>query len=115
MTTTPKRAAASRSKPRRKSTFENLDKSLEAALDDYFKLLAGHGTGRLHQLVLEHVEKKLLSYVLKFTEFNQSRTAELLGLSRSTLRSKVRAYGLERKSRSAPKKKISRAGEKKKT
>ncbi len=110
-----KRVTSFRSKPRRKSNFENLDKSLEAALDDYFKLLAGHDTGRLHKLVFEHVEKKLLSYVLRFTEFNQSRAAELLGLSRSTLRSKVRAYGLTSKeTRLSPKKRLSRAGSKKK-
>lgn len=115
-TARPKRAAPPRPKHLRKSNFENLDKSLEAALDDYFKLLAGHGTGRLHRLVLEHVEKKLLGYVLRLTEFNQSRAAELLGLSRSTLRSKIRAYGLaERKVRFSSKKKVSRTGGKKKT
>lgn len=92
-----KRSAASRPKVRRKSSFEKLDKSLEAALDDYFKLLDGHKAKRLHKLVFERVEKKLLDYVLRRTEFNRSRTAELLGLSRSTLRSKLRAYGLAAK------------------
>lgn len=110
-----KRVATLRSRPRRKNNFENLDKSLEAALDDYFKLLAGHDAGRLHKLVFEHVEKKLLSYVLRLTGFNQSRAAELLGLSRSTLRSKARAYGLASKeTRISPKKKISKAESKKK-
>ena len=114
-TTKEKRVGASRPKPRRKSRFENLDRSLEAALDDYFKLLAGHGTGCLHRLVFERVEKKLLDYVLRFTEFNQSRAAELLGLSRSTLRSKARAYGLTAKgTRRSLKKKPSKAGPRKK-
>lgn len=89
-----KRAASPRSRLRRKSRFDYLDKSLEGALDDYFKLLDGHNTGGLHKLVFERVEKKLLDYVLRFTGFNQSRAADLLGLSRSTLRAKARGYGL---------------------
>ncbi len=94
-----KRAAKAQSKIRRKSksTFGKLDKALETALNDYFGMLEGHNTGRLHKLVFDRVEKKLLEYVLKFAEFNQSRAAAVLGLSRSTLRSKIRAHGLTAK------------------
>ena len=101
-----KRARKGQSKSRYKNNFEKLDRALEVVLDDYFKVLAGHNTDRLHRLVFSRVEKKLLAYVLQFTAFNQGRTAGLLGISRSTLRSKIRAYGLvvKKESASAPKK-----------
>ena len=89
-----KRAAKARPKARRAGNFEKLDNALETALRDYFKILAGHDTDHLHKLVFEHVEKKLLEHVLAFTKANQSRAAAILGLSRSTLRSKIRTYGL---------------------
>lgn len=103
MTTTAKKRTAKTHRPRRKSNFEKLDKALEAALEDYFKMLAGHNTDHLHKLVFEHVEKKLLEHVLRFTKANQSHAATILGLSRSTLRSKIRLYGVTVKKAPRPK------------
>ncbi len=94
MAGTRKRATKAPPKARRKGDFEKLDKALENALKDYFKMLAGYEADHLHKLVFEHIEKKLLKHVLKFAQFNQSRAAAILGLSRSTLRSKIRAYGI---------------------
>ena len=90
----PGKKRTAKAHPRRKHNFGALDKAVENALDDYFRMLVGYRARRLHKLVFDRVEKKVIEYVLNRTGFNQSRAADLLGLSRSTLRSKIRAHGV---------------------
>jgi len=63
-------------------------------VEDYFANLNGHDSSGLYQLVLSEVEKPLLETALKHSEFNQSKAAKVLGLSRSTLRKKLELYGI---------------------
>jgi Fis family transcriptional regulator len=49
----------------------------------------------LYRLVLAEVELPLLSEVLAHVSGNQSRAAQILGLSRTTLRKKLREHGLD--------------------
>ncbi len=49
----------------------------------------------LYRLVISEVEAPLLREVLRHTEGNLSRAAELLGISRATLRKKLAEYGFE--------------------
>ena len=48
----------------------------------------------LYEMVLAEVEASLLAGVMQHTGNNQSKTATLLGLSRGTLRTKLRKYRL---------------------
>ena len=66
----------------------------EEALKTYFATLNGHQPGELYDLVLREVERPLLKAVLEYTEGNQSKAAEVLGINRGTLRKKLRSYGL---------------------
>jgi transcriptional regulator of acetoin/glycerol metabolism len=43
---------------------------------------------------LEGAEREQILRALKNTSWNQSRTAQLLGIDRKTLRSKIQRYGL---------------------
>jgi DNA-binding NtrC family response regulator len=43
---------------------------------------------------LEGAERGQILQALKTTSWNQSRTAQLLGIDRKTLRSKIQRYGL---------------------
>jgi two-component system nitrogen regulation response regulator GlnG len=52
------------------------------------------GPGELHAEVIAAVERVLLTRVLRHTHGNQTRASELLGLSRPTLRHKLRTLGL---------------------
>jgi|RhiMetdeSRZDD1v2_1073273.scaffolds.fasta_scaffold18006_3 two-component system, NtrC family, nitrogen regulation response regulator GlnG len=49
----------------------------------------------LHERVLREVEIPLLNAALAATNGNQLRAADLLGINRNTLRSKIRGYGLK--------------------
>jgi DNA-binding NtrC family response regulator len=45
---------------------------------------------------LEEIEKRHIKETLKHTDWNKSRAAEILGIERSTLDRKIKAYGLVR-------------------
>ncbi|HUL00766.1 MAG TPA: helix-turn-helix domain-containing protein, partial [Nitrospirota bacterium] len=51
-------------------------------------------TGDIYSLVMQRVEKPLITLVLKKTEGNQVRAANLLGINRNTLRKKIRELGV---------------------
>ncbi|MCX7115326.1 MAG: Fis family transcriptional regulator [Gammaproteobacteria bacterium] len=46
----------------------------------------------LYELVLEAVEAPLFRTVMEMTRYNQSRAARVLGVSRGTLRTKLKHY-----------------------
>lgn len=71
-----------------------LSKLTDEALKNYFASLNGHKPGDLYQLVIGEVEKPLFKAVLDYTNGNQSRAAEILGINRGTLRKKLRTYEL---------------------
>jgi Fis family transcriptional regulator len=71
-----------------------LSDHVRSCVEDYFAHLNGHDSTNLYQLVLNEVEKPLLETALKHADFNQSKAAKVLGLSRSTLRKKLEQYGI---------------------
>jgi Fis family transcriptional regulator len=66
----------------------------ENALKIYFESLNGHRPGDLYNLVLGQVEEPLFRAVMKYTNGNQSRAAEMLGINRGTLRKKLKTYSI---------------------
>lgn len=50
--------------------------------------------GKIYDLVLADFEKPLIAYILERTEGNQVKTAEILGISRSTLRKKIKELAI---------------------
>lgn len=46
----------------------------------------------LYQLILEEVEAPLFRTVMEQTRYNQSKAARVLGVSRGTLRTKLKRY-----------------------
>jgi len=61
---------------------------------DYLRDLNGSNPGKLYRKVLNEVEPAMIRAVLAHTHGNQSRAAEILGLTRTTLRQRVRQYRL---------------------
>ena len=60
----------------------------------YLGDLDGHGTDNLYQIALREFEIPLFLEVLDHCDGNQSRAATMLDIHRSTLRKKLREYGI---------------------
>jgi Fis family transcriptional regulator len=73
---------------------QSLRECVAHAMETYFENLDGHSVTDVYQMVLSEVEAPLLEAVLKYTRNNQTRTAQVLGLNRGTLRKKLKQYGL---------------------
>jgi len=71
-----------------------LRSSVERSVKDYFDKIGNQEITDLYELVLAEVEEPLLTAVMGFTRSNQSKAAILLGLSRGTLRKKLKIYDL---------------------
>lgn len=67
------------------------------SLERYFEDLNGQPPGKLYDLVLAEVERPLLEIVMRETRGNISRAAQLLGMNRATLRTRLNKYGLHNK------------------
>ncbi|MFA6409071.1 MAG: DNA-binding transcriptional regulator Fis [Gammaproteobacteria bacterium] len=70
--------------------FTTLRNGVLQALKEYFFHLEGSEPRDLYALVLEEIEAPLLKAVLEHVKGNQSKAAQILGLSRGTLRKKIR-------------------------
>lgn len=64
------------------------------AIDHYLDRLNGEPPSGLYQLLLSQVEQPLLESVMQHCGGNQCRAAEVLGMSRATLRKKLRQWNL---------------------
>ena len=49
----------------------------------------------VYQLVLNEIEPPLLSSVMRFSSNNQSKAARILGINRTTLRTKLKKYNIK--------------------
>ena len=61
-------------------------------VERYFEDLNGEHTSGVYRMVISEIEKPLLEVVMNHTASNQSRAAEILGINRNTLRSKLKQY-----------------------
>lgn len=71
-----------------------LHNSVRQALENLIKECDGNLPENLYELVLAQVEAPLIEEVMKYTNNNQSKAAELLGISRGTFRKKLKIYGM---------------------
>ena len=63
-------------------------------IDQYFDELDGEIPQDLYDLVVGQVEHALLEATLHQSNNNQSKAAEILGISRGTLRTRMKLFGL---------------------
>ena len=75
----------------------SFEKEVETLLHRYVMadlLQAKPDDGKIHQEVLEQVERPLINLALSVTSGNKLRTAALLGVNRNTLRARINSLGL---------------------
>ena len=63
-------------------------------IDQYLEQLDGEIPQDLYDLVISQVEHALLEATLYQSKNNQSKAAEMLGISRGTLRTRMKLFGL---------------------
>lgn len=63
-------------------------------LNIYLLQQNGRYLEKLYDVLLKHIELPLLKLILEYTDENQKLAAQYLGISRCTLRRKLKQYGL---------------------
>ena len=71
-----------------------LKNSTESALEKYFKTLNGTKPDNLYNLVIKEVEAPLMKKIMEYTKNNQTQASKILGINRTTLRTKLKEYKL---------------------
>ena len=69
-------------------------RSVEKSLDEYFRKLDGEQPHGIYDMVITNVERSLLAMIMTRASGNQTQAADMLGLNRNTLRSKLSKYGI---------------------
>ncbi len=66
----------------------------ETSLQSFVAQRLRSGSAQLHAETIDMVERFLLTSVLRHTDGNQSKAAEILGITRGSLRHKIRELGI---------------------
>lgn len=73
---------------------DEIGRSVERSLDDYFRHLDGEPPHGVYDMVIGQVERVLLTSMLERSHGNQTHAADMLGLNRNTLRAKLAKHKL---------------------
>jgi Fis family transcriptional regulator, factor for inversion stimulation protein len=68
---------------------KHIEECVRDSLESYFKDLRGVEPHAMYDMIMNVVEKPLLTVVMKHADGNQSKAAEWLGINRNTLRRKL--------------------------
>ena len=81
------------------ATAEDLEKTtlkqvVKDTLRNYFTNIGDEQPIDFYNILLEEIERPLLEVLINHTSYNQVKMAQILGISRGTLRKKLKQYGL---------------------
>jgi len=71
-----------------------IGRSVEKSLDEYFRKLDGEPPHGIYDMVINHVERAVIQSVMVRTGGNQTQAADMLGMNRNTLRAKLTKYDI---------------------
>jgi DNA-binding NtrC family response regulator len=83
------------SPPSQVATNEDVARALKARVEELFPDILRLADQSAHANVIDLVEESLIARALAECDHNQVRTAKMLGISRNTLRHRIRKYHLE--------------------
>ena len=75
-----------------------LSEQVRKAMKKYFLALGDSNPANVYEMVMAEVEPELLKAVMRHTNENQSKSADILGMNRATLRKKLHRYNIIEKS-----------------
>ncbi len=71
-----------------------LRQAVRDTLRNYFTNIGGEKPVDFYSILLEEIERPMLEVLINHTHYNQVKMAHILGLSRGTLRKKLKQYGM---------------------
>ena len=71
-----------------------IGRSVERSLDEYFRKLDGEEPHGIYDMVIGNVERSLIATIMHRAGGNQTHAADMLGLNRNTLRTKLSKYNI---------------------
>lgn len=71
-----------------------LKQVVKDTLRNYFTNIGNEQPVDFYSILLEEIEKPLLEVLINYTHYNQVKMASILGISRGTLRKKLKQYGM---------------------
>ena len=74
------------------ATEQTLEQACRKAVKKYLENLKGHQAKNLHDFIINQIEKGIIKEVLHFTKGNQTEASKILGLTRTTLRTKKKKH-----------------------
>jgi Fis family transcriptional regulator len=72
-----------------------LRKHVQITVSRYLKDMGNTAPENLYQMLLAEIEPPLIEEILKRTGGNRSRAADMLGITRNTLRTKMQRYSIK--------------------
>ena len=75
-------------------TTQNLSEAVKKDIEKYLSSVEELPPNNLYSLVREKFEKPLLEVVMRYTGNNQVKAAQLLGIARGTLRTRLKKYDM---------------------
>lgn len=76
------------------TTKNTLKQAVKDTLSNYFTNIGTEQPVDFYFILLEEIERPVLEVLINHTHYNQVRMAQILGISRGTLRKKLKQYGL---------------------
>lgn len=76
------------------TTQDSLRATVQESIRRYLEDMGNTEPEGLHRRLMEQVEPPLIEEILAYTDGNQTRAAKILGMTRNTLRTKLRNYGI---------------------
>ena len=74
---------------------QSVDASLKAEIESLVQQKIQSGESDVYDVVIERVERELITQVLEATQGNQAEAAGILGITRTTLRNKIKKLGIQ--------------------
>lgn len=71
-----------------------LKQVVKDTLKNYFTNIGTEEPIDFYSILLEEIERPLLEVLINHTHYNQVKMAQILGISRGTLRKKLKQYGM---------------------
>ena len=81
--------------PAKKNQAIPLREHVQSTIRQYLKDMGNTEPEHVYRRLLSEIEPPLIEEILRYAGGNQSRSARILGMTRNTLRSKLRRYSIK--------------------